>query len=284
MDKPDRLKRVCSSCGEPKPLSAFLHLTGTQGTTYGNICSDCRRMVRPKKASTEAEDRSTTTSGVRIGGKEKVVIHADRQRHRQGLQDLYKAEVKKRELLKNEKETLAERKLKDEKKHRYFMETKKRDFLGGAAKKLDTKKSTAGSQTTTPEQKAIIARIGEKARNITDVKQLETMIAEELRNTTVDLSQIFLDPQFSDLRHNNPMINNYIQWLGTGASFARARILKALEQFETPAPAAKKQFIDGKRSFLEKNKNEAQTKKEKERDPLSDYIDKTWNPSSTRRR
>src|SRR5579885_705059 len=95
------LTKTCSSCGQQKPMSAFLQLAGPQGTTYGSVCASCRKS-NAEKPSLPKELEGTITSGTwtKIDSKTKV-----------------KAEIDKRELRKQvEEDYFEERDKKDEKK------------------------------------------------------------------------------------------------------------------------------------------------------------------------
>ena len=74
-----KLTRTCSACGIEKPLSAFLQISGTQGTLYGAICATCRSAGITGKKPTTSLDEGTTSasSGSRIGVKEKVFIEKE---------------------------------------------------------------------------------------------------------------------------------------------------------------------------------------------------------------
>jgi len=118
MDKSSQLTRICSSCGVQKPLSAFLQLGGTQGTTYGTICSDCRRSVlAPKQPPSQKEGDESTKSGFRIGAKAKITADLEKKRQFQDLKESHQIEKRRREELKEKTEVTKEIKEKAEKDH-----------------------------------------------------------------------------------------------------------------------------------------------------------------------
>jgi len=131
------LTKTCNSCGQQKPLSAFLELSGPQGTTYGNICASCRKanienISQPK----EPEDSTRSTTGIKIDAKAKVQGEKDKRELRKQIEEQYHDEREKLD----EKQFLKEQKIQhvtqDEKKHRKeFLE--KRSFLD-STKKSDT--------------------------------------------------------------------------------------------------------------------------------------------------
>lgn len=69
MTKPNApLIKICRSCGQTKPLSAFLEISGPQGSTYGDTCSACR-----SKASIDKNKLPTDISDGSASGTEKTI-------------------------------------------------------------------------------------------------------------------------------------------------------------------------------------------------------------------
>lgn len=145
------LTKTCASCGEQKPLSAFLQLTGTQGTAYGNICATCRKTQMDKKSGHKDTDEVTTrTTGVKIDSKTKVKDDIDKLEFRKQVELEYFDEREKSE----EKQIKAIEKshhvAHEEKKHRTsYLE--KRTFLDSTKK---TSSSGAAPVFGGEEQKA----------------------------------------------------------------------------------------------------------------------------------
>ena len=95
MNKPDiTLTKICSNCGQRKPLSAFMQQVGSH--SYGNICSACRKTVleNPPK-DTEESTRSTT--GLKIDAKTKVKDAADKREALKQIEESYIDEREKQE-------------------------------------------------------------------------------------------------------------------------------------------------------------------------------------------
>src|SRR3990167_4758510 len=91
------LMKTCSNCGQQKPLSAFLEMSSEQGSSYGNICSSCRKttleeLQRRKKS--DAEGSTTTDIGHKIDSKTKVQGEVDKRQHIQHVDEKYHAERK----------------------------------------------------------------------------------------------------------------------------------------------------------------------------------------------
>jgi hypothetical protein len=261
MSKSNQLTRTCSSCGIQKPLSAFLHLGGTQGTTYGTVCSDCRRdVIAPKLPALKDRDDSTSTSaGFRIGAKAKISAEMEKKRLSLDKKESNLIEVRKREYLKIETEINTEQKEKAEKEHRrFYLDTKKQSFLTGT-KTAPLNKLPLATQTA--EIKGPGRSADEKTRQL-ESKKLEEIIDNELKLTTIDLTLPFADPQVSEIRHHSSLFIQFKQWLGGGSPIGKASALQALEKL----------YTDRSRPEHEK------------KDPLIEYIDKTWGPSSSSRR
>lgn len=141
MNKPESLlTKICSNCGQRKPLSAFLQLAGSHG--YGNICSSCRKTV----LTTKDEEGTKSTSGAKIDAKLKVQDAIDKREVRKQIEDEYFDERDKKEerhLEKREKiGTIADK----EKKHRH-------DFLGKQSFLSPTKAPPGPAAPGTEEQK-----------------------------------------------------------------------------------------------------------------------------------
>lgn len=133
------LMKTCSHCGEQKPLSAFLQLTGPQGTSYSTVCFACRKAYNEKAAlAKESSDEVTTSrTGVKIDSKTKVKGEIDKREHRkqQNEQDLDEREKKVKFTFQQteKKQHIAH----DEKKHRKdYIE--KRSFLDTPKKTIKT--------------------------------------------------------------------------------------------------------------------------------------------------
>lgn len=276
MDKLNQLTRVCSSCGIKKPLSAFLHLGG-QGTTYGAICSDCRRAGLGKPvASKEDKEKETTSSGFRIGAKQKVFSDLQKQRQFQDLKETYRKDFLKRENFKSEKLFNTESIQKAEKQHRkFYIEAKKQGFLAGSKTPESKQKQVAEkAKVQFHEERAQ----QEKTAHVTETKRREDLFDYTLKMTTVDFTVPYLDPQFTEIRYHNPVFLRFKQWLGSSAPMAKQSILKALEKMYNKDSNQVKQELHGKTS-----KEKVSKELGKEKDVLLEYIDKTWGVTSRKR-
>ncbi len=135
--------KTCSSCGLQKPMSAFLQVAGPQGTTYGNVCADCRKAKMEKATKPkEAEEVSSSTSGERIGAKSRVHREmADKsQRASQTSLDELDKEKKEQKKIKITKSVVIKQKEEKQHRERYLQ---KSSFL---SEKPEQKKQAAQKQ------------------------------------------------------------------------------------------------------------------------------------------
>jgi hypothetical protein len=183
MTKHTPLTRTCTACGIEKPITAFLYLTSKLGTTYGTICATCRGKGIKEKAQkfVAEEERTTTSSGMRIGVKQLLEIELAHKREKEELKSIREEELKKREQDSSEKIESIEEKAKAEKFHR---ETKQ-SFLNYQTKKTFGTQSVIGQKK---DERFIQSSItNEKQRALEAANVTETLKQEELK-TTLDLS------------------------------------------------------------------------------------------------
>lgn len=128
------LTKTCISCGLQKPLSAFLQISGSQGATYGNTCSSCRKTnIEKVETPKEPEESTTSTTGVKIDSKTKVKAEFDKREYRKQVEEDYFEERDKKDEKLTHRVQKNENISQDEKKHRKsFLE--KRPFLDGSKK------------------------------------------------------------------------------------------------------------------------------------------------------
>lgn len=181
MTKHSSLTRTCTACRIEKPLSAFLYLTSELGTAYGNICATCRGKgikEKPKKMVHE-DERSSTTSGMRIGVKQVVEIELQKKRDQKERLTSQEEAAKKREHVSNEKIDSVEKKEKAEKSHREaYINYKSKKQLLSTQSVIDRKRDERfkGSPLMEEKQRTV------EATKLTEARK------EEEKKTTVDLS------------------------------------------------------------------------------------------------
>ncbi|HEX4046126.1 MAG TPA: hypothetical protein VHZ76_10730 [Gammaproteobacteria bacterium] len=129
MSKPNlALSKTCASCGQQKPLSAFLQLNAKKGTIYGNICSSCRKANMEKVETTqETEDSTTPHATHTIDSKSKV--YQENQNKQQFEKKELEKEVSRQETddIKTQKDEKTLTTATEERRQRGFLE--KQSFL-----------------------------------------------------------------------------------------------------------------------------------------------------------
>lgn len=199
------LTKTCSSCGLSKPLSAFLQVSGPEGSTYTNICSTCRKTHPDGLKSPEKDESTTSDTSHSIDSKSKVKADTDKRDLSKQIEENYFDDREKNELLQAkqiEKQGVLH---KSEKEHRETF-LKKGSFLDSTRKKqaIDAAK-VAGSAAQASE--------AEKFNFAAPVEDTRT-------------------PQ---LKHSGAVFNSFKTWLGGSAPIA-----KPAQQAKTTGNQAKK--------------------------------------------
>lgn len=240
-----KLIKICSSCGEKKPLSAFLQLTTTEGTTYGNICTDCRKSGLDKSKK-EQEESTRGDTGFKIDTKARVAGEIDKKKAKQQTEELYHEEREKKEETSTQKKEQTKHIAAREKEHRSW----KNAFISTAIKSKNQMDVSPPDVTQKAEQ-ATIQQTREEAVKTQAVK-------EEQQLKTIDTSLgSFLPSQTGFQQKYQSIAWQQFKTL-LGASAPINRVLDA---------AAKKN----------------ETTKENKKESLTDYIEKTWGPSSRKK-
>lgn len=248
MGKPN-LTKTCSNCGLQKPLSAFLQLAGSQGTTYGNICADCRKAKAGQKAETpkQPEESTSSSSGLKIDSKAKVHREITDKKQHQDIEELYEEEREKLEEKKEKLTQKAEIKEKDEKEHRKsYLE--KSSFL----------------TTKTEDPRGLEARIKtEQTSKVEAIKQEEKLKGIDLAGGPVDLYRAGAQQKVQ-----SSVFLQFQKWVGASAPVSRV--------LGPAAEAAEQKNI--KIGAHREAKEQTKTPKES----AIDDIEKTFKPSSKR--
>jgi hypothetical protein len=246
MDKqPNPLTRVCTSCGVKKPLSAFLYVSGAQGTTYGTICSDCRRTVTQpnKNAPKESDEHSTSSSGLRIGSQQKIATTIEKRRQHKDLSESYEQEAKDRDQLKEEHVEREETKEKAEKDHRkFFIDVKKQGFLG---KKTiaDTKQTTTIQRINTIRDRETTEASNQQSENRTvENRKVEANAEDEISALAVALTGTQVDPQHAEVR--STLALKVGGWFRSGKPISNASIKTSMEHTHKTISEQKTNFLD----------------------------------------
>src|ERR1700722_17983588 len=101
----NQLSKTCVSCGLQKPLTAFLQISGPEGSSYGNVCSTCRGSGLGRKIVIPAveEEHSTSSTGLKIDAKAKQQIEREKKRKSEEKNVLEHKEEQKHEKESQEK-------------------------------------------------------------------------------------------------------------------------------------------------------------------------------------
>jgi hypothetical protein len=238
MKKEPPISRTCLACGLEKPLAAFLQLNGAHGTIYGNICSTCRSInAKNKMAQTPNEqDTGRSGTGVRVNAKTKVQTEILQQTIEKKIKVDDHEEKKKQEEITLEKTDTKEKKEKAEDRHRKeFIEPKqKKDFFAKKSPGAQKQKTFLSTQQTN-----------------TETFNTEAALEKDIKNTTVDTSNVFLDSQFGELKFHTEVYKRFMDGvLGEGSFLRRTeRIYK---------------------------KGGEQKKSQPEKNTLADHVRKNW--------
>lgn len=166
MTTPSSLTKVCSICGQLKPLSAFLQFSKNK-TEYGAICSDCRKAGAGEPTINNDDDTISTTGAI-IDSKSKVQSDTEKKQEHDKTEESYHEE-------RNEKE--AENALETEKsKETIKQEMKHRKTY------LDKPRFLSQKQATTGESRWAQQKTVEQAHQQTEFAR------EEQKKDEIDLT------------------------------------------------------------------------------------------------
>lgn len=257
--------KTCTNCGQQKPISAFLEMGGEQGTSYGNICSTCRKTTLDelqRRKKTDAEGSSTTTDvGHKIDTEAKIQGEIDKRELVQRIDDEYHAERKDNaEVNQTTQQIKANAELGQRKHREDFL--KKRSFLGSTPNKDD--------KTSAAQLRTEMLRGNEK-----DAQQSDNRFADKLK-TEHDFTVENQGQQIAgQLRFQGQTFQQFRQWLGNSAP-----IVNNLNQTKKdPQPTKPGAVAD------DVNKTKATPKhEEKTKDPAVEFVENNWRPGGGRKR
>lgn len=157
-EKNSNLTKICSYCGQIKPLAAFLEFSSEKGSYYGSVCSTCRKtVIEEKRKKREAEEATTSSSGFKIDAKTKVQKESDKRKLRKEQTEQDIEEKGKKDNLnvkvQSKKQTISQ----EEKKLRSFLE--KRNYPADSAKS-EKSFGSADAATVTAKEKEINLAVG----------------------------------------------------------------------------------------------------------------------------
>ena len=219
----EKITRHCKSCGQTKPLSAFIQMNINGLVQYGQICATCRKTMaedaaRQRKVETEGENSSGT--GHKIDTKARMSGEKDKRDLRETVDENYHADREKDKVdLKKTQMKQAEH-LKTEKKHHAgFLE--KRRVLSEKPVANNAQENKAG--------------------------ELQHNTQEENKKTQFNYQAPFVDPQVAgQLRFQGESFQRYRQWLGKGSALAKSAetAVKKAGQEKGQAPKTPEEFVE----------------------------------------
>lgn len=268
------LHKTCISCGLQKPITAFLQISGPNGTIYGNACSTCRGSGAGKVISIpdhNSDDERSGSTGIVIDAKTKTYIENEKKQKTQRIKD---GRLKEREKLENDVEEKFDRKSlieEAEDKHRkeYIEPKKKEGFLSYQSGKPFQKISSFISADHDPGERKLTS----ETQTIAEATQKSEASQIERRNTTEDFSGEVKDQHTAQINRQNPFFSAWEAFIGDSAAINTVK-----RQFLNARPASSL-------SATPKNPQAAKAKK----DSLVEFINENWEPKSptpsgTRRR
>jgi|SRR5579862_1954069 len=197
MVKNTSITRTCSSCGQQKPLAAFLQLAGAQGGMYGSICSTCRKAGNISN-TTDKDSDDTESSKIKhtLDYKMKLADEIDKKQRWKELEENYYKERELDEEKKNLKDEKKESSDKDERKHR---KEKENQAL--------SKRSLFDNRARTPQQSFV------------PPEQVSGGVQQLAKEREIDVSAA-VDTQKA--RYESPFFKLLQEWVGEGGIVTQA--------------------------------------------------------------
>jgi len=270
MNKEKTMQRICTGCGQQKPLSAFLFIDA-KGTRYGNLCADCRGNRQLNKITSQEDEVGRGKMELRIGARERLQIEKNRQQEFEKINLTSHQEKEEKLSLEKEEETLTQQKNEDEK--RYVLN---RLFLKPVIPIKNLQNEHA--QTTNHDQK-----IEEKTHENEQKRlQKENLIDKDKKEQKLsENTSVFVDLQTHTVSRDNEVIRNFFTLLGASAPAARKQAL---------ANAAKNKLAEKNQnnvgmftaSKIEKDNltsKEQHNQQDLEKNP-TEFIKNRWGPKS----
>ncbi len=186
MSQTPPLMKTCAACGLSKSLSAFLQVTGPEGTTYTNICATCRKAQMESPSGQNERDESTTSdTSHTIDSKTKVKSDTEKRDLRKQVEEDYFEEREKDQLIDEKVIEKQQSFHKDEKKHRD-------SFL---------KKSVFLNNKNIP----------------TDATKVYGSEAQSSKAGRFDFTAPVEDTRTPQIKHSGAIFNQFKSWLGKSA-------------------------------------------------------------------
>lgn len=215
MNKPSpKITKVCTSCGQRKPLSAFMQIAGPEGTTYTQICAECRR-ANLKATPIEKDESTTSDSKHNIDAKTKVKAETDKRKLRQEIEENYFEERGKGEKKTVKKIETREILVKGEKQHR------DRYLKSGSFLDANKKKEA-------------------------DAKNIHGSLEQESEAGRFNFAAPVEDTRMPKMKHTGSIFNQFKTWLGDSAPARHLEKQNASSNSKKPNEKEIKEYINNK--------------------------------------
>lgn len=190
--------KICTSCGQRKPLSAFLQLNKAGTVSHGQICASCRKtLAENANRLQKADDSGTQETGHKIDTKARMQAERDKRQHQTNVEETYHE---------GRDQTALDMKFSEQKQEATQQTEKKlRNSLFGKQSALSQQKQTSSID---PQEKI----------------QTEQHIAKEERlKTQHDFTMPYHDPQVAgQLRFQSTAFQEFRRRLGKESPLVRA--------------------------------------------------------------
>jgi hypothetical protein len=235
--------KICTSCGQRKPLSAFLQMNKAGTASHGQICANCRKTLAENAKRPQGEDAGTQETGHKIDTKARMKAENDK---RQLVTEVHENYHENRDINATDAKF-------SEQKQAIKQETEKkiRTSMFGRQGFLSEKKQTPTTQATTEAQQQAHA---------------ETQIQTEQQNTKEDRQKTQHDPSALQL---DSAVAGQIRFQSTSFQKTRQEFLRRLGK-DSPFMRA----AENANKTNEKNKT---------KETLEEHVEKTWEPTRPKR-
>lgn len=257
------ISKTCVNCGQTKPLSAFLEMSDSHGTAYGNICSSCRKtaLETERRKKTEAEGSTTSETGHKIDSKTKVQDAKERRETQQEAEEKYH---KERDIKQQIAENLVDKKLQvqqQEQKHRS-------EFLHRRPVAKDPK---------TPAKTAAVDEAVVRTQGNEATAQKTVAAHEERKKTEADFDVPFQGDQMGggSFRFSSPRWRAFCDLLGNSAPIV-SNVNRTIKEVTPKKAGAITQ------STHQIKDTEASQEKKAEHNSPEEFIEKNWRPGTKR--
>lgn len=185
---PDTLMKTCSNCGQRKPLSAFLQISGPEGSTYTNICAACRKTTLASDINREKDGTTSSDTSHTIDTKSKV-----------------KADTEKRDLNKQIEE-------------QYFEEREENQQT--QIKQIDKKEKYVRSEKEHRET-YLKKNIFQDSKKPVEASKIHGGITQSREAETFNFNAPMEDTRTPKIKHGGVSFQHFISWLGKSAPIAK---------------------------------------------------------------